>query len=198
MPLGLTALSLGHIISEELQLALARQRQKGGRIGEVLVELGFADQAQITAALASQWGHPVLSLKNRHLEVPHHIPRKLMEIHSMLPIHFVARTNKLVIGFAEFVEHRILSTIEAMLDCTVVPCFITRDEFANHYQALRAEPGDEEVVFERPSTIPEIAAVTRSYALQINANLANFGVCGDYVWGRLQNAQNTIDLLSRI
>ena len=137
MPLGLTLLSLGHIVSHELQVALEFQRQNGGRIGEVLIALGFSSQAQITAALAAQWGYPVLSLHDRKLQVPHMLPTRLMELYSMLPVQFIARTNKLVLGLAEFVEHRVLSTIETMLDCTVVPCFITRDEFDSQFQSVR-------------------------------------------------------------
>jgi type IV pilus assembly protein PilB len=201
MPLGLTALSLGHIGSEQLQLALEYQRQNGGRIGEVLIALGFANQAQITAALAAQWGYPVLSLKNRQLQVvqvPHRIPTRLMELYSMLPVHFVAQTNKLVIGLAEFVEHRILSTIETMLDCTVVPCFITHDEFESQFQSVRMQSGNEEVVFDQPASVQEIARITRSYAWQIGVMSTRFGICGDYVWSRLQNPQTSMDLLSRV
>jgi type IV pilus assembly protein PilB len=198
MPLGLTLLSLGHISSEELQLSLEHQRHNGGRIGEVLIALGLANQAQIAAALAAQWGYPMLSLQNRQLQVPQRIPPRLMEIYSMLPVHFAAKTNKLVVGFAEFVEHRILSTIETMLGCTVVPCFITRDDFASQLQAVRLQSCNEEVVFEQPASIQEIARITRSYAWQIGAVSTSFGMCCDFVWSRLQGPQTAVDLLSRI
>jgi type IV pilus assembly protein PilB len=198
MPLGLTLLSLGHIGSEQLRSALEYQRQNGGRIGEILIALGFANDAQITAALAAQWGYPVLSLQNRRLQVPHRIPTRLMELYSMLPIHFVTQTNKLVIGFAELVEHRILSTIETMLQCTVVPCFIARDEFESQFQSVRMQSGNEEVVFDQPASIQEIARITRSYAWQISALSTSFGICGDYVWSHLQNPGASVDILSRI
>jgi hypothetical protein len=198
MAMGLTAFSLGFITSDELQLALEHQRNNGGRIGEVLVALGFATQAQITAALSAQWGYPLLSLENRQLRVPQRIPTRLMELYSMLPIHFVAQTNKLVVGFAEFVEHRVLATIETMLDCTVVPCFITRDEFDSHFQSVRLQSSNEEVVFDQPASIHEIAHTTRSYAWQIGASSASFGMCCDYVWSRLQGPEIAVDLLSRV
>lgn len=198
MPLGLTALSLGHIVSEELQMALSYQRQNGGRIGEILIDLGFATQAQITAALAAQWGYPVLSLQNRQLHVSQRIPARLMELYTMLPIHFVHQTNKLVIGFAEYVEHRILTTIEAILGCSVLPCFITRDEFDSHFQSIRVQPENQEVIFEQPAGIQEIARIIRSYACQIGASSTNFGICGDYVWCRLQNSRAALDILSRV
>jgi Type II secretion system (T2SS), protein E, N-terminal domain len=198
MPLGLMMLSLGHITSEQLQLALEHQRQNGGRIGEVLIALGFANQAGITAALAAQWGHPVLSLQNRELQEPHQIPTRLMELYSMLPIHFVAQTNKLVIGFAELVENRILSTIETMLECRVIPCFITRDDFESQLQCVRLRSYNEQVVFDQATSIHEIARIVQSYAWQINAMSTSFGMCSDYVWSRLQGPRVAVDLLSRI
>jgi hypothetical protein len=198
MPLGLTALSLGHITSEQLQSALEYQRQNGGRIGEVLVSFGYSTQAQITTALAAQWGYPVLSLRDRRLNVPQRIPIRLMELYSMLPVHFVAQTNKLVIGFAEVIDYRILSAIEATLNCTVVPCFIARDEFETHLQAARLQPCNDEVVFDRRASIHEIASITRSYAWQIGAESASFEICRDYVWTRLQGSRVVVDLLSKI
>lgn len=197
LPLGLSLLSLGHITSESLQLSLEYQRQNGGRIGDVLIALGLANQAQIASALSAQWGYPVLSLRNRQLQAPQRIPVRLMKRYSMLPIHFVAKTNKLVVGFAEFVEHRILSTIETMYKCTVVPCFITHDEFESHLQAVELQLCNEEVVFEQRASIQEIAHITRSYACQIGAMSASFGMCCDYVWSRLQGSRTTVDLLSR-
>ena len=198
MPLGLMALSLGYITPEQLREALDQQREQGGRIGEVLVSLGFLEPAQVTAALAAQWGHPVLSLKNRQLQVSNMIPFRLMQFYSMLPVHYIAQTNKLVLGFSEFVEHRTLATIEKMLGCTVVPCFITGEDFENNLPLFRVQRSREEVVFEQPSSVAEIARATRSYAWQISAQTAKFGLCGGYIWGRLQAPRISMDLLSGI
>jgi type IV pilus assembly protein PilB len=198
LPLGLTSLSLGHITSEQLQQALEYQRQNGGRIGEVLIALGFTNQTHITAALASQWGYPVLSLRNRRVFSLRQIPTRLMELYSMLPIHFVAQTNKLVIGFAESIESRILSTIETMLGCSVVPCFITRNEFESQIQSVRMQSRNEEVVFEQVASAQEIARIARSYASQIGATASSIGMCCDHAWIRLQGPHAALDLLSRI
>jgi hypothetical protein len=202
MPLGLSALSLGHITPEQLHAALQYQQEHGGRIGEILVALGFENQAQVTAALSAQWGYPVLSLHGRELALDpmQRIPMRLVEIYSMLPVHFVARTNKLVVGFAQMVEHRILATIETMLRCTVIPCFLTPDDFESHYRALQTATAvmDDEVVFEQRATLQEIARTTRSYAWQIGANSARFGMCSEYLWSRLEGPRVSLDILSKI
>ena len=114
--MGLTSLSLGHITSEQLQLALEYQRKNGGRIGEVLIALGFANQAHVTAALITVGISCAITAKSEIVFVtPDSNP--IDGALSMLPIHFVAQTNKLVIGFAELIESPHLSTIETMLGC---------------------------------------------------------------------------------
>jgi hypothetical protein len=198
LSLGLTALSLGHITPEQLKTALAQQRRNSEEIGETLIVLGYLNQAQLTTCIAAQWGHPVLSLQNRRLNVPLRIPMRLMELYSMLPVHFVSQTNKLVIGFSESVDYRILSTIETMLDCTVVPCFIARDEFESHFQAARLQSSNDEVLFDRRSSTQEMARIARNYASQIGAASVSFGVCCDYLWSRLRGPQVSVDVLARI
>jgi len=49
------------ITQEQLDKALHRQREKGGRLGELIVEMGFASENQILEALAKQLDIPYLS-----------------------------------------------------------------------------------------------------------------------------------------
>ena len=200
MPLGLSSLSLGYITPEQLQCALQAQQEQGGRIGDVMVGLGYLTQSQVTAALASQWGYPVLSLQNHDSGSLKRIPMRLVEKYSMLPVHFIASTNKLVIGFSQMVEHRILSTIEEMFDCAVIPCFITPEDYEARLHTLQAADfsSESEVVFEQRATLQEIARTTRSYAAQIGALSARFGLCSDYLWSRLEAPHGAVDILSKI
>ena len=56
VPLGLLLLSRQQITVEQLRAALAAQHAAGhGKIGEWLVNLGFVNEQQVTAALARQW-----------------------------------------------------------------------------------------------------------------------------------------------
>src|SRR5579885_2884195 len=61
MPLGLLLLSRGQLTSEQLQQALDAQRLAGRvPIGKLLRDLNFVSENQVTAALAAQWGCPVI------------------------------------------------------------------------------------------------------------------------------------------
>ncbi len=71
MPLRIIKKQLGELIVEQgiinqaqLEKALTVQKEKGGLIGEILVELGFAKEEDIAHALTVQYGFPYLHLDN--------------------------------------------------------------------------------------------------------------------------------------
>ena len=55
-PIGDILLEKGLISPEELDKALAEQRESGGLLGEVLVDLGIIGRLELASALGSQWG----------------------------------------------------------------------------------------------------------------------------------------------
>ena len=60
MPLKLGDLLLKSniITQEQLDAALKNQREEGGKLGEVLVRLGFSSEEDITETLSHQFGVP--------------------------------------------------------------------------------------------------------------------------------------------
>ena len=59
----------GVISKQELDKALAVQKEKGGLIGQVLVGLGFTKEEDIAQALTVQYGFPYLPLANYELNM---------------------------------------------------------------------------------------------------------------------------------
>ena len=57
------------ITSEQLQQALARQKARGGRLGNNLIELGFVTDDEITELLSRQYGVPSISLAKFDIDV---------------------------------------------------------------------------------------------------------------------------------
>jgi hypothetical protein len=45
----------GLITPEQLEEALAEQREKGGKLGEILVELGFITRVALAGVITEQW-----------------------------------------------------------------------------------------------------------------------------------------------
>ncbi len=198
LPLGLMMLSMGHITEEQLPAALEYQRAHGGRLGEVLQALGFAGSGEVTAGVAAQWGYPVLSLKDQVLACSRKLPARLMEFYSVLPIHYSERSKKLVLGFVEQVDNHLLNCVETVLECRAVPCFITPEDFEQHYRKLRQQQGHEEVVFERAASPVENARIMRNYAVQLGAEAAKFDVCCHFVWSQFVRSGLCFDLVSRL
>ncbi len=75
--LGQLLIKSGLVTSRQVEAALRRQEQLGGRLGTCLLELGAITETQLDAALAKQLGLP-----NAEVEDLQNIPE---EIHSLLP-----------------------------------------------------------------------------------------------------------------
>ena len=71
----------GHVITpENLEEALKLQKQKGGLLGQILVDLGYASEQAIAQALTVQYGFPYLPLSDYDMD--HEITRLIPEITS--------------------------------------------------------------------------------------------------------------------
>jgi hypothetical protein len=199
IPLGLLLLQRGILTAEQLKAALERHRLTGVNFGDVVQQLAFATQEQVTAAVAAQWACPVFSLGDRRLEVPIRVPRQFLELYGMLPVHFVENERKLLIAFVSGVQHQVLYTIEHMTSCTVAPCFITAREYESHlHSAFTTYLRDDEMVFDQIVETAEMARITTNYVVQLAAERVRLGKCRDYLWVRIWGRKKETDLLFRV
>jgi len=197
MPLGLLLLSRGILTHDQLKTALERQRSIGGSIGDIVQEFGFATAQQVTAAVAAQWACPVFSMGDRPPVTDVRIPRRLLEVYGMLPVHYSEVGGRLMVGFVTRVQHHLLYTIEHMTGCTATPCFITAGDYRRGLESWSFISAENDLTFDRASSIGEIARMVRSYVNQAGAESARFGVCQDFLWVRVRGRQE-IDLLFRL
>ncbi|HKB72374.1 MAG TPA: ATPase, T2SS/T4P/T4SS family [Thermoanaerobaculia bacterium] len=102
MPLKLGDLLLkANVISQEqLDAALKNQRDEGGKLGEVIVRLGYASEDDITETLSQQFGVPSINLADFEIEasviklVPGDVARKYM----ILPVNKTGATLTIAMG----------------------------------------------------------------------------------------------------
>ena len=80
----------GAITEEELQEALAYQKENGGRIGNVILEMGFISQDLLVTVLTTQLGIDYIEIKACRLEdeVLKLIPETLVNKYKVMPIEF--------------------------------------------------------------------------------------------------------------
>lgn len=199
IPLGLLLHARGVLTKEQLGHALDSHRASGVNFGEAVQELGFATAEQVTAAVAAQWACPVFPLGDPPLAIPVRIPRRFLELHRMLPVHFLENGRKLLIGFVSGVQYQVLYTIEHMTECMVQPCFITaRDYERNLHRCIETSEHEDELLFEQVISTAEIARITTNYVVQLGAVQARIGRCGNYIWARTSSEKREVDLLFRL
>jgi len=78
----------GLLNQEQLKMAMDFQKSVGGKLGAIIVKLGFIEDQTLTNFIARQQGIPVVNLDE--LVIPENlfkkIPRKLIDKHHVVPI----------------------------------------------------------------------------------------------------------------
>ncbi len=97
---------VGAGVLDELQLgtALGHQRQWGGRLGNILIDLHFIDDATLASTLAQQLGLRLVDLGNEKvdLEVVRLVPQSLAERHNAFPVHYDPKSREaLTVAFSD-------------------------------------------------------------------------------------------------
>jgi type IV pilus assembly protein PilB len=82
------------ITSEQLDVALKHQRQHGGRLGSILITLGFVDDDDITSVLSRQYGVPSINLAYFEIDpsVIKLIPVETAQKYMVVPLSRVGST----------------------------------------------------------------------------------------------------------
>jgi hypothetical protein len=187
IPLGLLMVARGKLTHTEVRAALEAQRRAGcGKIGEWFENLGFATEQEVTAALALQWGCPVVSSFDLTVvDTPRTIPQPILEAFQMLPANYVPATNTLYLAFGERVDHAVLYAIEKTLGCRTQPCVGGRKRIAYELESTRqvSRPGDVEFVTRDPG---EMVRITSSYINRLSPLQVRLSRAGSFIWLRLK------------
>jgi hypothetical protein len=198
MPLALILINRGLMTNEQSKVAAEEQTITGGEIGEVVVRLGYVSEKQLISARSMQWGCPVFTA-SQPLRDQVHIPLILMRLYSMVPLHYVAATDSLLIGFVHAVEYRVLYAIEQVTGCKTSPCFVTASDFElqmqQHEQVKEVPPDD--LTFEGVQSPERMAHVLCNYGGLLNTEEIAIGRCRDYLWARMKNPSTTNNILFR-
>ncbi len=118
-----------HIITEDqLHVALAEQRKRGGYISQHLISLGFASEFDIANCLSSQYGFAYLPLSNYNVpvELLDIIPLKLIKIYMMLPVDKVG--NVLTVTMADPLNDGVIEMLKQITQCEIEVLISTYSE----------------------------------------------------------------------
>jgi type IV pilus assembly protein PilB len=128
--LGQLLLARGVVNQEQIDRALAEQKEKGHRklLGELLVEMGCCTENQIASALAETYGVPYaqISPKLCDAKIVEILPREFLGSHMVLPLFKVHST--LTVAVSEPSNVFLIDEIERITGCKVqVVCATTKD-----------------------------------------------------------------------
>jgi type IV pilus assembly protein PilB len=107
------------LTQRQLDKALAVQKEKGGLIGEILVELGFAKEEDIAQALTAQFGFPYLPLSNYNInpEIINIVPGRVAQQYLLVPIDRIG--NNLSLAMSNPLNVQAIEDIELLSGCSI-------------------------------------------------------------------------------
>lgn len=201
LPIGLVLLSHGVIRDDQLRQSLERQRLEGAhRLGYWLLQMGAANEEQITSALAAQWSCPVFPLAHDRsfLECCTLLPAAIIKAARMLPVYSSRDGNSVYMAFAEGVDHGSLRSAEHILGRSTVPCFVSESALDRALREIDSRVRPEEFSFETVTDVREMARITRSFAVQLQAKSVQLVGCREFAWARIHSMGIARDLLFRL
>lgn len=145
--LGAVLLDSGYISDENLQRAIGRHNEVGGRLSDILVSLGVISEQRIARAIEESIGIPLVVLPRVDVmsEALAKVPAELAEDVGALP--FALDGNRLRVAFYDPLDAMAIEEIEDESGCMVEPYKALRRELdwalATHYPELGLEPPEE-------------------------------------------------------
>lgn len=112
--LGELLLEKGIIDKNQLEYALEVQKEKGGLIGQVLVDLGYTSEEAIAQAITAQYGFPYLPLENYEIDpdIIKIIPKNVALQYCLIPVDKI--DNNLTIAMSNPLNSQAIEDIEVL------------------------------------------------------------------------------------
>lgn len=113
--LGTMLVKAGLLNPEQLKIAVKFQKEVGGKLGAIIVKLGFLEDHTLTDFIAKQQGLPVVNLEELVLpeNLVRRIPKKLIEKHHVVPIE--SHRNSLTIATSDPFDYEAIEELQLTL-----------------------------------------------------------------------------------
>jgi len=130
--LGELLLKENLIKAVDLEKAIGVQRQEGGRLGEILIKLGFVKEDQVVSVLGKQLNIPYFSLGTGLLKpavdqgLEQLIPQDFAFKNSVIPLSRTLRS--LTVAMADPLDIILLDNVKKLTGCEVNPVIATKSD----------------------------------------------------------------------
>ncbi|MBF0190378.1 MAG: Flp pilus assembly complex ATPase component TadA [Magnetococcales bacterium] len=124
------------ISRDRLSIALAEQKKTGELLGRIVVRLGFVPEAVMHQLLSHILDQPGIHLDHLPLDprILKLVPRKLIERHEVLPVHWDRATTTLTLAMADTQDMAVIDKIQANIHSDI----ILKTVLAEHSAIARA------------------------------------------------------------
>jgi len=113
------------LTEEQLQQALEAQKREGGKLGSILIRLGFCTEEDIAQILSKQFGYPSINLSKFEIDpkVIELIKPEVARKHVVIPIHRIG--SNLTLAMADpsnlFVQEEIRFSTNLRIQAVIAP-----------------------------------------------------------------------------
>lgn len=129
-PLGRILIKMDKVNRKQVHEALAVQKSKRGPIGQILIDLGYIQEADLQFALAAQIGMEPANLDSIDVpeEVTKLIPNQMANTYRLIPIAFDDSTKALSVAMSSPDNFQATDDLRKLLGFSIKPMIATDDQ----------------------------------------------------------------------
>ncbi len=126
----------GYITATQLEHALSDQKKKGGRLGGILVKLGYIEEETILSVLSRVQGFPAVNLAREapNPEALKVMPYEVAKKYMAFPLRIAAKTNTLQVTMAEPTDVAAVELMQAEIKMALSLCVSTERDILEAYK----------------------------------------------------------------
>ncbi|MCD6303576.1 MAG: Flp pilus assembly complex ATPase component TadA [Planctomycetes bacterium] len=119
--LGRILIKMGKVTRQQVHEALDVQRESGGPLGQILIDLGYIDEKDRTLALAYQAGMEYVDLSAAEIppDVIKQIPAQMANAYKVVPLEYDPAANHLVVAVGSADNFRATDDLRTLMGFSV-------------------------------------------------------------------------------
>jgi type IV pilus assembly protein PilB len=136
--LGEVLVSEGRISRQQMDEALAIQREDSRGLGRILLDLGYVDEADIARALATRFRLRYVEFAHAHVdrEAVYLVDRKVLMRHGVIPLRL--ENGRLVVAMSDPNDLYAIEDLTMLSGYLVVPAVATRSDIERAFERVFA------------------------------------------------------------
>ncbi|WP_308753701.1 GspE/PulE family protein [uncultured Anaerotruncus sp.] len=148
LPLGQVLVEAGFLTPEKLDEALALQKEKGGRLGDLLVENGYVTEHNLMLALQQRLEVPFVDLEEERIDraAVQLVPRELAQKYSLIPLR--VQGGELTVATNNPLDFYAFGELGLVTGMQIVPVLATKRDLNDAIHRCYAQQGAESALEE--------------------------------------------------